>query len=382
MLVERPQTLDFVPRRYGRYGISTDRFEQALASAPAPSLVMVTSGMTYWYPGVIEAIRRVRKRFGGVPVLLGGVYASLCTEHARKVTGADHVFRGPDLARAVRAAVRHLAEADGDGDLDPGACELDWDDPRTWPSAAHELVQRPFAGIVTSWGCALRCTYCASRMLQPNFVRRAPAAVVEEIQRCSDRGIRHFAFYDDALLLGAAQHVVPILEGILKRGIRVSVHTPNGLHASQVDSDLARLLRSSGFSTIRLSLETTNTARQRATGGKITTEGFEQAVARLREAGFCSRELGAYILAGLPGQPLSEVEATITFAHRVGVQAKLALFSPIPGTPDGDAVLPDGADPLLHNNTVYPYQQSARYVAELDRLKLLAKEGNTRVQRT
>jgi hypothetical protein len=39
--------------------------------------------MTYWYPGVVEAIARVRARFGAVPVVLGGVYATLCTDHAR-----------------------------------------------------------------------------------------------------------------------------------------------------------------------------------------------------------------------------------------------------------------------------------------------------------
>jgi hypothetical protein len=70
------------------------------------------------------------------------------------------------------------------------------------------------------------------------------------------------------------------------------------------------------------------------------------------------------------------VETTIQFVHRLGVQAKLALFSPIPGTPDGDRALPVEADPLLHNNTVYPYLLGADYVRELQRLKQLAKEGN------
>jgi hypothetical protein len=52
------------------------------------------------------------------------------------------------------------------------------------------------------------------------------------------------------------------------------------------------------------------------------------------------------------------------------------LLSPIPGTPDGDRVLECGADPLLHNNTVYPYLLGPEYVRDLQRVKLLAKEGN------
>jgi hypothetical protein len=60
----------------------------------------------------------------------------------------------------------------------------------------------------------------------------------------------------------------------------------------------------------------------------------------------------------------------------MGVQAKLALFSPIPGTPDGDRALPASADPLLHNNTVYPYLLGEGYVRQLQQIKQLAKDGN------
>jgi hypothetical protein len=111
----------------------------------------------------------------------------------------------------------------------------------------------------------------------------------------------------------------------------------------------------------------------------VTTANFERAVAHLQAAGFRPGQLAAYILAGLPDQPLSEVETTVRFVLRLGLQAKLALFSPIPGTPDGDRALPAAADPLLHNNTVYPYLRGATYVRELQALKQLANEGNARL---
>jgi radical SAM superfamily enzyme YgiQ (UPF0313 family) len=156
--------------------------------------------------------------------------------------------------------------------------------------------------------------------------------------------------------------------------LEVRFHTPNGLHAGAITADLASLMRRAGFAQVRLSLETTDVARQRATGGKVTTEAFEAAVARLQAAGFHRAELAAYILAGLPWQPLSDVETSIRFVHSLDVQAKLALFSPIPGTLEGDRALPPDADPLLHNNTVYPYLMGADYVRELQQLKLLAKD--------
>lgn len=373
--IDCPKLLSQIPRHYGRYGLPLDAFKTALRSAPLPDLVMVASGMTYWYPGVIEAIRHLRKQFGSVPLVLGGVYATLCPDHAREHAGADTVIAGPGVVAALGLA----SEVTGsDADL------ARYSDPSSWPPPAHSLISAPtgrrsFAGLLTSWGCPYACTYCASHRLQPAFVQREPAAVVDEILACTRRGIVDFAFYDDALLLNAEHHLVPILEGVRSRGERVRFHSPNGLHAKEISADLAVLLRQAGFSSVRISLETVDPTRQRSTGGKVTTGAFEQAVAHLKKAGFHPRELGAYILAGLPGQPLSEVEATIRAVHGSGVQARLALFSPIPGTPDGDLALPPGADPLLHNNTVYPYLQGSAYVAELQRLKLLANQGNQRL---
>jgi len=365
--VEKPSLLAHIPRRYGRYGLPLDQFDSVLAAIPPPDLVLVASGMTYWYPGVFEAIRRIRARFGSLPLALGGVYASLCPEHARRHSGADRVIVGP----GVVAALRFADEMTGRGSKPDR-----YADPRTWPAPIHRLVARPFAGLNTSWGCAYHCTYCASHRLQPVFIQREPGRVVDEILACARRGIRDFAFYDDALLLNAEQHLVPILEGVLTAGEGVRFRTPNGLHASKITAGLAALLRQAGFASLRLSLETRNESRQRATGGKVTTAAFERAVGYLREAGFGPSDLGAYILAGLPGQPLSEVEDTVRYVQGLGVQARLALFSPIPGTTDGDRVLPPGADPLLHNNTVYPYLLSPEYVRELQRIKHLAARGN------
>ena len=49
-----------------------------------PDAVLVGCNMTYWYPGAVEAARVVGERWPGVPVVLGGIYATLCTDHARR----------------------------------------------------------------------------------------------------------------------------------------------------------------------------------------------------------------------------------------------------------------------------------------------------------
>ncbi len=362
-----PPAVAGVPRHYGRYGVPLHEFGARLAGLPAPDLVLVASGMTYWYPGVVEAIALIRQRFGGVPVALGGVYATLCTEHARQVTGADRVIAGPGMVRALEFA----AEVTGH-ELDPAR----YASPRDWPVPAHDLVPRPFAGLLTAWGCPYRCSYCAGHLLQPVLARRDPAAVLAEVEAGMRRGIRDWAFYDDALLLDADRHLVPILEGLVARDLHLRLHAPNGLHVGAMTPSIAHRLQRAGLDVAWLSLETADDERQQATGGKVPAGAFEQAVSSLRAAGFGAPRVGAYILAGLPGQELDEVEATVRFVHGQGVQAKLTHFSPIPGTPDGERALPPGTDPLLHNKTVVPYLRGEDYVRRLQRLVLTVQAGN------
>ncbi len=366
-MVPKPEAIAFVPRRYGRYGLPMALYDAALAAISRPDLILVASGMTYWYPGVVAAIERLRARFAGVPVALGGIYATLCPDHALHFSGADHVIRGPAVAETLRLV--------GDVTGRPSDAAR-YHDPCAWPLAARDLLRRTFAGITTSRGCPYRCTYCASHRLQPTYLRRRPATVAEEISICVQSGIRDIAFYDDALLLDPECHIVPILEHVVRQGLQVRFHTPNGLHAQTITPELAFLFRNAGFVTVRVSLETLDADRQRSTGGKVTTGVFAEAIAYLQAAGFGPDTLGAYILAGLPDQSLEEVEAAVRFVHSLGAQAKLALFSPIPGTADGDRALQPNADPLLHNNTVYPYLLGHEYVQDLGRIKQLAKDGN------
>ena len=69
-VLPKPGVLLAVPRRYGRYGTAIKDFVKRLAEEKRPDLILVTSSMTYWYPGVFEVIRRLRSRWPGVPLIL------------------------------------------------------------------------------------------------------------------------------------------------------------------------------------------------------------------------------------------------------------------------------------------------------------------------
>jgi radical SAM superfamily enzyme YgiQ (UPF0313 family) len=374
--VEKPAAVSHIHRRYGRYGLPVGAFEEELASQPRPDVILVTSGMTYWYPGPFEAIRRVKARFPHVPVILGGVYATLCHDHASEKSGADYVVRGEGELQALRL----VDELRGSrSDYSRYTNSLD-----SFPWPLHELRRNQgYAAIQTSRGCPFHCSYCASSLLHPQgFRRRDPRDVADEIEHCyRELGIRDFAFYDDALLVQAENHIHVLLDEILRRGIECRFHSPNGLHARYIDQALAAKMQQAGFTTIRLGLETADPAEQRRTGSKIKNEDFRVAVLNLRAAGFRAQQITAYVLMGLPGQPAKEVIDTVDFAHECGALVQITLYSLIPGTPEWERAVREGhieagADPLLHNDSIYPFPWSQASLEDFERAKARATAGN------
>jgi hypothetical protein len=376
MEVPKPDAYAGVRLRYHRHGIHPDRFRERLRDIPRPDLVWVTSHMTYWYLGVRETVACIREAFPDVPVWLGGIYAKLCPGHARSHSGAHCVVTEDESELPARIeaetgfAVRNRAAWGG---FDDG------------PLPALDLTGRvtDYAPVLTSLGCPLACPYCASKRLQPRFRRRSTEAVFREIVHWHERyGTVDFAFYDDALLMGADATLRPALERLRREGLRLRFHTPNAVHVEALDEAWCALLFESGFRTLRLGFETARAARQAEWGGKTNTKHFEVAVRRLTEAGFARGSIGAYLLCGVPGQTVAEVEEGIRVVSECGADPYLAEYSPIPGTALWrDAVRISAFDlesePLYHNNTFFACRRPDFTPGDMQRLKLLAKAVRT-----
>jgi radical SAM superfamily enzyme YgiQ (UPF0313 family) len=346
----RPEALKDVPRSYSRYGISTQLFLEELRAVRQPLAVLVTSLMTYWYPGVHEAVQMVREIHPGTPVLLGGIYARLCNAHALQKSGAHEVIGDGgthDFSMLLRALDRFGVK------FEPSS------QPFLYPS--FDLLNRAdYVCLQTSTGCPFRCHYCASRFLNPEFIRRDPLEVLEEILFWqTTRGVEDFAFYDDALLVGFESHLGLLLEQVVKMKRPVRFHTPNALHVREVTPSVAKLLFASGFKTIRLGLETSDMGLHHVLDGKVSPGEFDEAVRNLSLAGFDRKDIGVYILAGLPEQSVASVAESAEYVVRTGATPYLAEYSPIPHTPLWEKAVSCSeynlvSEPLFHNNSLLP----------------------------
>ncbi|MGQ9615868.1 MAG: B12-binding domain-containing radical SAM protein [Spirochaetota bacterium] len=352
-IIEKPACLGFVPRYYARYGMSEGEFVRRLDVLPRPDVVLVTSLMTYWYPGVLGAIELVKNYYGRrIPVILGGIYARLCPTHAMENAKADLVWIKEDIPGLLKA-IEGLTGKEFDIRLNLASFS-------DFPLPMHELQEgRKFFSILTGQGCPFRCSYCASYILAKKTSRRPIVTITTEITRYKALlNTSNVAFYDDALLIDPESHLIPLFEAISEEEPGLSLHLPNGIHASFITERIAHLMQEAGVRTIRIGLETSDEALQKRIGKKIENFEYAGAVAHLREAGYRREDIGTYVMVGLPGQTPSSVENTIHFIYNCGGAPHLSYFSPIPDTGIWNEVLrsspfPIEKEPLFQNNTVF-----------------------------
>jgi radical SAM superfamily enzyme YgiQ (UPF0313 family) len=356
-VVRKPECLSFIERNYAYYGITADEFIRRIRSSEKPDIVLVTSAMTYWYPGVFKTIKILKNTLeAGTPLILGGIYAKLCPDHAKTLSDADYVYNDDspvDLMRMIEQITGKQFNADR-------AIVQALSNFKDYPPPLHEIHKNSgFFSVLTRMGCPFSCSYCASGILCRGFSERPVSSVVSEIINYSElTGVKNIAFYDDALLIDPDRHIIPILEKIIDHGKKLFFHLPNGIHSRLMTKKIARLFYSAGIKTIRIGLETADKNLQYKFGNKTSNSDYTRSVDLLRESGYAKKDIGTYIMAGLPSQSVKNVEASLDFVDSAGSSPYLAYFSPIPGTkiwPEAVALTPFPIDrePLFHNNTVF-----------------------------
>jgi len=370
--VPKPDALKGIRKHFRRYGISRETLAEELSRVEKPDLVLITSIMTYWYPGTKEAVETAREVLPGSRIVVGGIYPSLCDAEAkRQLRKADLIVKHNEIERFYRFVEDTLSTA---LTFRPSIYDLD-----ALPYPCYDLCDDiPFVPLLTSFGCIYRCTYCATPYMHPSIVRRNPSSVVEEIRHWNGYGVKRFIIYDDNFLYEKDRYAKPLLREIAKLPFPVDIYNPNAVNAALIDEELAGLFLTSGFQELRIGLETIDPDTQRSTGGKVSTKGFEKALAALRNAGFDMEKVSVYILAGLPFQKWEAVKGTIDYLFALGVRPYVAEYTPIPHTEmfekyHRNARYPIMQDALYQNNALFPFAWEGFTEKDLHYLKRYAK---------
>lgn len=165
-------------------------------SLPRPDLVGITA-FTSQAPRAYEIAREFRAR--GVPVVMGGIHATMCLEEAS--AHVDSVVTGE--AEPVWAEVLEDMRA---GCLKPrydgGLAAMDQIVP-----ARHDLLpdRYAFGSIQTTRGCSLNCSFCSVTQFNGSSYRQRPIPdVVEEFKSIPEARI---LIVDDNLIGRKPEHI-------------------------------------------------------------------------------------------------------------------------------------------------------------------------------
>jgi len=339
------------------------------------------------YKPALALAWQIKQTFPHTPLVIGGAHPSAFIERSLREFGADYLIAKeaevsfPQLLRALAAGDDPIGAVDGvftlrDGKVGgtaaaeppPDLDDLPWPaweklEPHRYPPIPHQLFVRrfPVAPILTTRGCPLQCSFCATGFLFGHRVRtRNTDDVVAELRYLRDRfGIREVHFEDDNLTLNRA-HAVSLLEKISAARLDLLFKCPNGVMTSTLDAELLGLLKRAGCYQISLGIETTAAA---ALGKEAKYIPYRDVRATVKLAKQIGLEVQGLFIVGLPYDTEAAFRKTLQDAIDMELDlAHFGVFIPLPGSRSGKAL--GGCDistinfftPHTHYTAVSPRQ--------------------------
>ena len=243
-----------------------------------PDIIYITSLFTYAWEPVHEVIRYYSAEYKNARVIVGGIYASLCTEHLRKAFGSR--------VEIVKGLVPELENLLPDYSLVP-----EWD-----------------ASILfSSRGCISRCRFCSVPQLEPEFETK------DSIKHLIYPGHRKAILWDNNILASPYWH--NIFNELEKLELEVDFN--QGLDARLLTEEIALRLKQMNVPIVRLAYD--------SKGIKVP---LKRAIDLLQNAGINGRRIIIYCLYGFLDTPLDFLER-VTNLINWGVVAYPMRYQPL-----------------------------------------------------
>lgn len=281
------------------------------------------------------------RRKCSIPILVGGVLPTLRPDLFIPGTACDVVFRG-EAETSICALVTHIANGEyrdmpnivyrspsGEAVYNPMSSSVG--DLDSLPIRDHELYPNLSGSlfVITSRGCAMRCTYCSagqySRIVACNsgkLVRkRSVDSVIGEIKAALvGRKYSEIYFYDDFFITASSW-----LSEFTER-YRAEINLPYYCIAfpATINRKIAHLLKSSGCKNVLMGFQTANTEY------KAQILHRNEPIQRVIDAMDCLRAEGISFsldhIFNLPGETEKDIEQSMNFYIENRVHSLMIFF--------------------------------------------------------
>ena len=304
-----------------------------LSSESNPSIVGVTMMSPTYIPGMrtVDAIRKTTVS----PIVVGGPHPSAVPEQCLiDNQNIDFVVMGEGESAFTRLAKAILFDTEGlngiqgiafrsdDGlvknnGLSPQIRDLD-----SLPLPARHLFpnskyrthppfgkKNPYMTMISSRGCAYKCTYCTKSVFGNRYRSSSPETVIKEIKQIIDNyGIREIHFYDDDFTMNM-KRTAQICDLLIKENIKISWSCTTRVNL--VSEELLSKMKKAGCWLICYGVESADPEILKTILKGYTIEEVKNAFQWTKQARI--RTVG-YFMLGLPGETIKTIQKTIDFS--------------------------------------------------------------------
>jgi len=293
---------------FERYYLGADKkifIDYLLANKP--DRIWISSGATYHYKGTIDLIRWCKEIYPDIEITLGGIYPTLCCQHALENSGADIVISGKD---------ERFDNHDIDYDI--------------LPNKPQYIIDK------LADGCPNGCKFCAVSKMG------GLVAKFTDVQRSVDRvaaisekyGVNKIKIWGSNLLLPeSGKCFTKWLDGILSIGKKFEIDCPEGFAPELLTSEICKKMKKAGFLFLNIPLETGSSEHLKAMNKAYDLSSWKKAVSIAIDAGFDSSQIESTTIVGAVGQTMEDMQNILDIRNDYKIKLRLYLYTVVPGSP-------------------------------------------------
>jgi len=322
-----------------------------------PDLVGI-SVLTRGHNRTRKIIKRIKKRFRKLPIVIGGTQVTAAPKIVLKDLNADFAIVGEgeitfsELVKTLENRKKSFAKINGLA-YKTATGRIKITQPRelianldSLPFPAWHLMSpkkyriapileparaHPIAPVLTSRGCPYNCSFCASNVTWKRRLRlRSIENVIEEIKMLKRKfGVKEIHFCDDNFTMDI-KRAEKMCNALIKEKINLPWQCPNGVRIDRLTLPLLRKMKKAGCYSVGLGIESGNQKMLKRANKQLNLKVVPRALRNLRKTGIDS--YGFFIL-GLPGETKKTIQDTINFALKNPFdRAWFNIFTPYPGS--------------------------------------------------
>ncbi len=327
---------------------------------PETDVVGISVMFSQEWPFIRHYIRRIRKAFPQVTIVVGGEHPTAMPEYTlRDCPEIDFIIAGEgemaflELVHKLRLgesakSVSGVAYLDKDqfrqSGLAPRVVDI-----KDMPRPAWHLINvesyfqpnftmgighgRNIAMLATR-GCPYQCTFCSNpTMWTTRYVMRPVKDVVDEIAAYIEKfGVNSIDFYDLTAIV-KREWILEFIDELEKRKIKIVWQLPSGTRSESLDEEVIRGLAKTGCEFLVYAPESGSKRTLDTIKKRVNLTNLTKSIATALRYGIVVK---VNFIIGFPFETRSDIWKTLLFVWKLGWMkaddCNISTFSPYPGS--------------------------------------------------